>query len=49
MSQERLSGLAMITIENEVLDNINCEELIHQFAVKNARMQGELHESLVSY
>ncbi|XP_035837067.1 zinc finger MYM-type protein 1-like [Helianthus annuus] len=37
MSQERLSGLAMIAIENEVLDDINCEELIHQFAIKNAR------------
>ncbi|XP_022003733.1 zinc finger MYM-type protein 1-like [Helianthus annuus] len=46
MSQERLSGLAMIAIENEVLDDINCEELIHQFAIKNAR---GLHESLVSY
>ncbi|KAM0038348.1 putative transcription factor and/or regulators TTF-type(Zn) family [Helianthus debilis subsp. tardiflorus] len=37
MSQERLSGLAMIAIENEVLNDINCEELIHQFAIKNAR------------
>ncbi|KAJ0439325.1 putative HAT dimerization domain-containing protein [Helianthus annuus] len=37
MSQERLSGLAMIAIENEVLDDINCEKLIHQFAIKNAR------------
>ncbi|XP_035839055.1 zinc finger MYM-type protein 1-like [Helianthus annuus] len=37
MSQERLSGLAIIAIENEVLDDINCEELIHQFAIKNAR------------
>ena len=25
MSQESLSGLAMIAIENEVLDNLNCE------------------------
>ncbi|XP_021979603.1 uncharacterized protein LOC110875706 [Helianthus annuus] len=25
MSQDRLSGLAMIAIENEVLDNLNCE------------------------
>lgn len=37
MSQERLSGLAMIAIENEILENINCEELINQFAMKNAR------------
>ncbi|XP_022032593.1 zinc finger MYM-type protein 1-like [Helianthus annuus] len=37
MSQESLSGLAMIAIENEVLDDINFEELIHQFAIRNAR------------
>ncbi|XP_022041770.1 uncharacterized protein LOC110944413 [Helianthus annuus] len=36
-SQERLSGLAMIAIENEVLDDINCGEVIQQFAIKNAR------------
>ncbi|PWA91074.1 zinc finger MYM-type protein 1 [Artemisia annua] len=37
MSQERLSGLAMIAIENGILEDINCEELINQFAMKNAR------------
>ncbi|XP_076944684.1 uncharacterized protein LOC143615449 [Bidens hawaiensis] len=37
MSQERLNGLAMIAIESEILDNINCEEVIKQFVVKNAR------------
>ena len=37
MTQERLSGLAMISIENEMLESINYEELINQFAIKNAR------------
>ncbi|KAL7595229.1 hypothetical protein Lser_V15G30337 [Lactuca serriola] len=37
MTQERLSGLAMISIENEILVNIDYEQLINQFAIKNAR------------
>ncbi|KAL4588119.1 hypothetical protein LXL04_000999 [Taraxacum kok-saghyz] len=37
MTQERLSGLATISIENEILESINYEELINQFAIKNAR------------
>ncbi|KAL4579451.1 hypothetical protein LXL04_015599 [Taraxacum kok-saghyz] len=37
MTQERLSGLAMISIENEMLKSMNYEELINQFAIKNAR------------
>ena len=37
MTQERLSGLAMISIENEILESINYEESINQFAIKNAR------------
>ncbi|PWA52471.1 zinc finger MYM-type protein 1 [Artemisia annua] len=37
ISQERLSGLAMIAIENGILEDINCEELINQFAMKNVR------------
>ncbi|XP_023733537.2 uncharacterized protein LOC111881375 [Lactuca sativa] len=37
MTQERLSGLAMISIENEILESIDYEELINQFAIKNAR------------
>ncbi|KAL4558569.1 hypothetical protein LXL04_036770 [Taraxacum kok-saghyz] len=37
MTQERLSGLAMISIKNEMLESINYEELINQFAIKNAR------------
>ncbi|KAL7618807.1 uncharacterized protein LOC111896889 [Lactuca sativa] len=37
MTQERLSSLAMISIENEILESIDYEELINQFAIKNAR------------
>jgi hypothetical protein len=37
MSQERLSGLAMISIENEYLDKLNYDDLIEEFASRNAR------------
>ncbi|XP_052624888.1 uncharacterized protein LOC111898638 [Lactuca sativa] len=37
MTQERLSGLTMISIKNEILESIDYEELINQFAIKNAR------------
>ena len=37
MSLERLSGLAMISIENEYLDKLNYDDLIEEFASKNAR------------
>ena len=37
MSQERLSGLAMISIENEYLDKLNYDDLIEEFASKNAK------------
>ena len=37
MSQDRLTGLATVAIENELLDNIDCEDLIDEFASKNAR------------
>ncbi|VFQ67116.1 unnamed protein product [Cuscuta campestris] len=37
VSQERLSGLAAIAIENEILKSIDCEDVINQFALKNAR------------
>ncbi|XP_019163460.1 PREDICTED: zinc finger MYM-type protein 1-like [Ipomoea nil] len=37
MSQERLNGLAMISIENDLLDKVDYEELIDEFASKNAR------------
>ncbi len=37
MSQERLSGLTMISIENKYLDKLNYDDLIEEFALKNAR------------
>jgi hypothetical protein len=37
MSQERLNGLAMISIKNEYLDKLNFDNLIEEFASKNAR------------
>ena len=37
MSQERLNGLAMISIENKYLDKLNYDDLIEEFALKNVR------------
>uniref|UniRef100_A0A2N9EVA5 TTF-type domain-containing protein n=1 Tax=Fagus sylvatica TaxID=28930 RepID=A0A2N9EVA5_FAGSY len=37
MSQERLSGLAMISIENEYLDKLNYDDLIEEFASKKCK------------
>ncbi|KAK9682736.1 hypothetical protein RND81_10G093000 [Saponaria officinalis] len=37
MSQERLNGLAMITIEDKILEKLSYEELIDDFSSKNAR------------
>jgi hypothetical protein len=37
MSQKRLSGLVIISIENEYLDKLNYDDLIEEFASKNAR------------
>ena len=37
MSQERLSGLAMILIKNEYLDKLNYDNLIEEFASKIVR------------
>ncbi|KAI3811621.1 hypothetical protein L1987_21347 [Smallanthus sonchifolius] len=37
MSQERLNGLAMISIESDTLETMNYEDLIESFASKNAR------------
>ncbi|XP_074299079.1 uncharacterized protein LOC141630102 [Silene latifolia] len=37
MSQDRLNSLAMIAIENQVLDKFCYEELIEEFASRNAR------------
>ena len=46
MSQERLSGLAMISIENEYLDKLNYDDLIEEFASKNARRNNFLRVEL---
>ena len=37
MLQERLNGLALISIESDFLDKIDYEGLIDDFAEKNAR------------
>ncbi|XP_020249354.1 zinc finger MYM-type protein 1-like [Asparagus officinalis] len=37
MSQERLNGLAMISIENEYLEKLEYDDLIEEFASKNSR------------
>ncbi|GJW74015.1 zinc finger MYM-type protein 1 [Tanacetum coccineum] len=37
MSQERLNGLALIVIENDILESVNYDDLIKNFAFKNAR------------
>ena len=37
MSQERLNGLALMAIENELLENIDYDSLIDDFASKHVR------------
>ncbi|KAL7602694.1 hypothetical protein Lser_V15G19297 [Lactuca serriola] len=37
MNQQRLSDLSMISTENEILETIEYDELINQFAIENAR------------
>lgn len=37
MTQERLSGLALIAIENDILENVSYEELIEELISRNAR------------
>ncbi|GJW95987.1 zinc finger MYM-type protein 1-like protein [Tanacetum coccineum] len=37
MSQERLNGLALIAIENDILESVNYDDLIKNFASKNVR------------
>ncbi|CAN1153451.1 hypothetical protein LINPERPRIM_LOCUS26238 [Linum perenne] len=37
MTQERLNGLAMVAIENNLLEDTKIEELIDNFISKNAR------------
>ena len=37
MLQEKLNGLVMILIENQYLDKLNFNNLIKEFASKNAK------------
>lgn len=37
MTQDRLNGLAILSIEKHMLKNINVEHIIDDFASKNAR------------
>lgn len=37
MSQERLNGLAILSIESEILEKLNLEDFIDDFASQNAR------------
>jgi hypothetical protein len=37
MLQERLNGLAMCSIENDILDTIDLESVLEDFASRNAR------------
>ena len=37
MSQEKLSGLVILSIENEMLEELECKNLISQFASQKAR------------
>ncbi|WOG86706.1 hypothetical protein DCAR_0205924 [Daucus carota subsp. sativus] len=37
MSQERLNGLALLSIENSLLENVDYKNIISDFASKNAR------------
>ena len=37
MSQERLSGLAILSIEKEMLTELECKNLINNFASQKAR------------
>ena len=39
MSQERLNGLAILCIEKNMLDNIDIDSIINDFAFINARRQ----------
>ncbi|XP_074315111.1 uncharacterized protein LOC141651292 [Silene latifolia] len=38
MSQERLNGLALIAIENDILERLEYKDIINVFASQNARM-----------
>jgi len=42
MSQQRLTGLATISIEKELSEQLNYEDIINDFASKKARKIKEL-------
>ncbi|PWA36504.1 zinc finger MYM-type protein 1 [Artemisia annua] len=46
ISQERLNGLALIAIENDIFESVNYEMLINNFATENAK---EWHSSRTKY
>ncbi|CAL5185848.1 unnamed protein product [Lathyrus oleraceus] len=37
MSQERLNRLALIAVENDILETIKYEDLVNEFASKSVR------------
>ena len=38
MLQKRLNGLAMCSIEKDILDNIDLDTILNDFVSRNARM-----------
>ena len=42
MSQERLSGLAILPIEKEMLAKLECKNLINNFASQKAKKKKKL-------
>ena len=37
LSQERLSGLAILSIERKIFNNINIEEIVEEFTIRKNR------------
>ena len=44
MPQERLNGLAILCIEKNILENIDVDTIINDFASRNARRQYFFYE-----
>ena len=49
MSQDRLSGLSMISIESDVARELNYDELIQQFAEKKTRKKSFVYFFLIVF
>ena len=53
MSQERLSGLAILSIEKEMLAEFECKNLISNFASQKARkinlIEKNIYEFIIKY